>query len=79
MDENEKEILRNNTRRRKVTNYLRKNTSSLNIKKSLNITYMERVLNFRKGRLQKFASGIGGLTDKEVLIVHNHLKKLTRY
>ncbi len=79
MDEKEKEILKVQTRRRKVTHYLRKNTSSLNVKKSLNITYMERVLNFRKGRLQKFSSGIGQLTDQEVLIVHDHLKKLTRY
>lgn len=79
MDENEKETLRITTRRRKVTHYLRKKTASLDVKKSLNITYMERILNFRKGRLQKFASGIGQLNDQEVLTVHDHLKKLTRY
>lgn len=79
MNQNEKQLLKINIRRKKVTKYLRRNTASMNVKKSLNITYMERVLKFRKGRLQKFASGIGSLTDQEVLIVHSHLKKLTRY
>ncbi len=79
MDENEKEIIKIRIRRRKVTNYLRKETSLLSIKKSLNISYLEKVLGFHKGRLQKFASGIGKLNDKEVLAVHELLKKLTRY
>ncbi|TSE05390.1 hypothetical protein [Aquimarina algiphila] len=79
MDEKEKEILKVKTRRRKVTHYLRKKTTSLDVKKSINIRYMERVLGFRKGRLQKFASGVGKLTDDEILSVHEHLKKLTRY
>lgn len=79
MDEKERELLKAQNRRRKVTNYLRKDTKAINVKKSLNIRYMEKVLGFRKGRIQKFVSGVGRLTDSEILIVYEHLKKLTRF
>ncbi len=79
MKQHEREILKAQSRRHKVTNYLRKDTKVINIKKSLNIRYMEETLGFRKGRIQKFVTEVGRLTDSEILIVYDHLKKLTRF
>ncbi len=79
MDEKERDLLKAQNKRRKVTNYLRKDTKAINVKKSLNIRYMEEILGFRKGRIQKFVARVGRLTDSEILIVYEHLKKLTRF
>ncbi|GGX12789.1 hypothetical protein [Aquimarina muelleri] len=73
MDEYERDLLKAKNRRRKVTHYLRKH------KQSLNIRHMEKLLGFRKGRIQKFASDLGKLTDCEITILYGHLKKITRF
>lgn len=73
MDKHDRELIRAQNRRRKVTRYLRK------YKNALNIRYMERALEFRKGRIQKFASQEGNLTGDEINLVYHHLKKLTRF
>lgn len=79
MDEQEIDELKAHNRRQRVIRYMRKETPALSIKKSLNIRYMERLLGFRKGKIQKFVTGMGSLTDTEILVVYEHLKKLTRF